>query len=87
MDKDLQLVGFRIGRETFALPIHTVREIIRVPEITCVPDGPEYVEGVINLRGRIIPTPRNIPSRNIYRDNGFSEREDGLWEFTRAAAG
>ena len=55
MDKDLQLVGFRIGRETFALPIHTVREIIRVPEITCVPDGPEYVEGVINLRGRIIP--------------------------------
>ena len=34
------------------------------------------------LHGRIIPTPRNIPSRNIYRDNGFSEREDGLWEFT-----
>ena len=55
MEKDLQLVGFRIGRETFALPIATVREIIRVPEITCVPDAPGYVEGVINLRGRIIP--------------------------------
>jgi hypothetical protein len=39
------------------------------------------------LRGRIIPTPRNIPSRNIYRDNGFSERDDGLWEFTPSAAG
>ena len=39
------------------------------------------------LRGRIIPTPRNIPSRNIYRDNGFSAREDGLWEFTKSAAG
>jgi len=55
MDKDLQLVGFRIGRETFALPISIVREIIRVPDITAVPDAPEYVEGVINLRGRIIP--------------------------------
>jgi purine-binding chemotaxis protein CheW len=55
MDKDLQLVGFRIGRETFGLPISTVREIIRVPEITAVPDAPDYVEGVINLRGRIIP--------------------------------
>ena len=55
MDKDLQLVGFRIGRETFGLPISIVREIIRVPEITSVPDAPDYVEGVINLRGRIIP--------------------------------
>jgi purine-binding chemotaxis protein CheW len=55
MDKDLQLVGFRIGRETFGLPISLVREIIRVPEITSVPDAPDYVEGVINLRGRIIP--------------------------------
>ena len=55
MDKDLQLVGFKIGRETFGLPISIVREIIRVPEITAVPDAPDYVEGVINLRGRIIP--------------------------------
>ena len=55
MEKDLQLVGFRIGRETFALPIATVREIVRVPEITSVPNAPDYIEGVINLRGRIIP--------------------------------
>jgi purine-binding chemotaxis protein CheW len=55
MDKDLQLVGFRIGRETFGLPIALVREIVRVPEITFVPNAPEYIEGVINLRGRIIP--------------------------------
>ena len=55
MDKDQQLVGFRIGRETFGLPISIVREIIRVPVITAVPDAPPYVEGVINLRGRIIP--------------------------------
>jgi len=55
MDKELQVVGFRIGRETFGLPISIVREIVRVPEITSVPNAPEYIEGVINLRGRIIP--------------------------------
>ena len=54
MDKDLQVVGFRIGNETFGLPIAIVREIVRVPEITAVPNAPEYIEGVINLRGRII---------------------------------
>jgi purine-binding chemotaxis protein CheW len=55
MDKELQLVGFRIGRETFAVPISMVREIVRVPAITSVPNAPDYIEGVINLRGRIIP--------------------------------
>jgi purine-binding chemotaxis protein CheW len=55
MDKELQVVGFRIGRETFGLPIAMVREIVRVPEITNVPNAREYIEGVINLRGRIIP--------------------------------
>jgi purine-binding chemotaxis protein CheW len=55
MEKELQVVGFRIGRETFGLPISLVREIVRVPEITAVPNAPDYIEGVINLRGRIIP--------------------------------
>jgi len=55
MDKEIQAVGFRIGRETYGLPISMVREIVRVPEITSVPDAPDYIEGVINLRGRIIP--------------------------------
>ena len=54
MAKDLHLVGFRIGRETFGVPIDIVHEIVRVPEITAVPDSPDYVEGVINLRGKII---------------------------------
>ena len=54
MAKDLHLVGFRIGRETFGVPIEMVHEIVRVPEITAVPDSPEYIEGVINLRGKIV---------------------------------
>ena len=54
MAKDLQLVGFRIGKETFGVPIHLVHEIVRLPEITAVPDAPDYIEGVINLRGKIV---------------------------------
>src|SRR5262249_15772967 len=54
MAKELHIVGFRIGRETFGVPIALVHEIVRVPEITAVPDSPGYVEGVINLRGKIV---------------------------------
>jgi len=54
MAKDLQLVGFRVGKEIFGVPINLVHEIVRVPEITAVPDAPECIEGVINLRGKII---------------------------------
>jgi purine-binding chemotaxis protein CheW len=54
MAKELHIVGFRIGRETFGVPIGLVHEIVRVPEITSVPDSPGYVEGVINLRGKIV---------------------------------
>lgn len=54
MAKDLQIVGLRIGRETYGIPIALVREIVRVPNITAVPNVQKYVEGVINLRGKII---------------------------------
>jgi purine-binding chemotaxis protein CheW len=54
MAKESHVVGFRVGRETFGVPIARVHEIVRVPEITAVPDTPELIEGVINLRGRII---------------------------------
>ena len=54
MTKDLHLVGFRVGRETFGVPIHLVHEIVRIPEITAVPEAPDYIEGVINLRGKIV---------------------------------
>ena len=55
MEKELQIVGFRIGNETYGVRIGSVREIVRVPEITSVPSAPDLVEGVINLRGKIIP--------------------------------
>src|SRR5689334_10640125 len=55
MEKELQVVGFRIGEETFGVRIGSVREIVRVPEITSVPNAQDTIEGVINLRGKIIP--------------------------------
>src|SRR5438045_5104313 len=55
MEKDLQVVGFRIGKETYGVRIASVREIVCVAEITAVPSAPDLIEGVINLRGKIIP--------------------------------
>jgi purine-binding chemotaxis protein CheW len=54
MNRELHIVGFRIGHETYGVPITSLHEIVRVPEITAVPDAPDCVEGVINLRGKIV---------------------------------
>ena len=54
MNRELHIVGFQVGRETYGVPITSLHEIVRVPEITAVPDAPDYMEGVINLRGKIV---------------------------------
>ena len=54
-DDLLQLVTFSIGSEEFGVDILKVIEIIRTMEITKVPKAPAFVEGVINLRGLVIP--------------------------------
>ncbi|OQY57834.1 MAG: hypothetical protein B6245_15020 [Desulfobacteraceae bacterium 4572_88] len=54
-DPVMQLVGFVIGKEQFGVDILSVQEIIRSAPITAVPNSPEFIEGVINLRGSIIP--------------------------------
>jgi len=51
----LQLVGFKIGNEEFGINILVVQEIIKVIDITTVPNASNYIAGVINLRGRITP--------------------------------
>jgi purine-binding chemotaxis protein CheW len=50
-----QLVVFRLGEDYFAMLISNVNEIIRLQKITPVPKAPPFVEGVTNLRGRVIP--------------------------------
>ena len=51
----LQFVSFRVGEEEFGLEILRVQEIIRIQQLTRVPSSPLFVEGVINLRGKVIP--------------------------------
>lgn len=53
--QEIQVVGFYIGEDEYALYIHKVREIHPMTEIRKVPKAPQFVEGVINVRGQIVP--------------------------------
>lgn len=53
--QDIQLACFRVGSELYALDIMKIREIIRPQKLTVVPKAPRFIEGVINLRGVVIP--------------------------------
>jgi purine-binding chemotaxis protein CheW len=56
IEDDEQMVIFRLGAEEFGVPIESVQEIVRVPdELTHVPKSPSFIEGVINLRGAVLP--------------------------------
>ncbi len=55
LDELIQLVSFKLGQEEFGIDILKVQEINRMVEITKVPQAPDYCEGVINLRGKVIP--------------------------------
>jgi purine-binding chemotaxis protein CheW len=50
-----QVVVFELGHEEYAVPIEQVREVVKVPKITLVPNGQAFVVGVMNLRGQIVP--------------------------------
>jgi purine-binding chemotaxis protein CheW len=64
----LQFVTFTLNSEDYAVNILNVQEINRITEITKVPNSPEYVEGVINLRGKVIPV------INLRRKFNFEEK-------------
>jgi len=69
----MQLVGFIIGKEYFGVDILMVQEIIRAAPITAVPNSPEFVEGVINLRGSIIPVIELRKRLNLFMQDSKSE--------------
>lgn len=52
---ELKFLGFRLNSEIFGFELLSVREIIRMLEITPIPRAPGYIRGIINLRGKIIP--------------------------------
>jgi purine-binding chemotaxis protein CheW len=69
-ENSLQMVGFKLGNEDYMVDINKIREIIMTTEITYVPRVPNYFEGVINLRGNIVPIINlrkklNMPSKEI----------------------
>lgn len=55
VNNEIQLVVFKLGREDYGISILAVQEIKRMADITRVPHAPDYVKGVINLRGSVLP--------------------------------
>ncbi len=51
----MQLISFNLGEETYGIEITKIREIIRMGQITQVPETPHYIKGLINLRSTVIP--------------------------------
>lgn len=50
-----QMVVFELDKEEYAVPITEVQEVVKIPQITPVPQSPEFILGIINLRGKIVP--------------------------------
>lgn len=72
-DIEEQLVIFRLRDETYGIPVEVVQEIVRVPDdMTAVPRAPGFVEGIINLRGDVLPV---IDQRRRF-DLETAERND-----------
>jgi purine-binding chemotaxis protein CheW len=68
-DDLLQLVSFHIGDAEFAVDILNIQGINRMIEVTTVPNSPDYIDGIINLRGKVIPIV------NLRRRLGMPEKE------------
>jgi len=54
-DAVIQFVCFKMGREEYAIDITQVQEVIRMQKITPVPQMPDFVLGVVNIRGNVVP--------------------------------
>ncbi|MCW8853785.1 MAG: chemotaxis protein CheW [Gammaproteobacteria bacterium] len=70
----MQLVGFGVANEKFGVDILMVQEILRSAEVTAVPNSPEFVEGVLNLRGNIVPVIDLRKRLNLY-DEASSQKK------------
>lgn len=71
--QEQELVTFQLGKEEFGLNIMNVQEIVRMPEITKIPRAPEYVEGISNLRGNVLPV-INTRHRFSMEDTELTDR-------------
>ena len=71
-DIALQLVTFRLGDELYGIDIMDVEGIVKLEDVRSIPNEPAYVEGILNLRGEIIPV-INLRRRFQIRHVGMSE--------------
>jgi purine-binding chemotaxis protein CheW len=79
-ERYVQMISFSVGSERFGVEILVVQEIIMMSNITEIPNSPDFVEGVINLRGNIIPI---LDLRKRLRLRGNSRTEGGYRPGTR----
>ena len=71
MDQNDQYVGFVLHEEEYGVPILSVHEIIRHERLTRIPQYPDFIDGVLNLRGQVIPV------INLRKKFGLPECESG----------
>lgn len=64
---DLQLCGFRIGSDNYAIPVLDVQEVVKSHFVTKVPLSPPYIRGLINLRGQIVTA---VNLHNLFQIEG-----------------
>jgi len=76
----LQLVTFQLGGEIYGIDIMQVEGIVKVEDVRAIPHAPDYVEGIFNLRGEIIPV-INLHKRFRLRKAEMSEEDELLSGF------
>jgi len=81
-EEEIQLVGFIVGDEEYAIPILDIQEIIKPIEYTRIPSTPEYVLGAFNLRGNVIPLidlrrKFNLPKKEADETTRYIVMRDG----------
>ena len=85
--EEIQVVAFRLGNEEYAVDILYVQEIIRLLNITRVPRSAQHIEGVVNLRGSIIPI-ANLHSRfNLQLSDNQDDKRIIVFKFDEVQVG
>lgn len=77
MADNISYVTFKIANELYGINIMDVREVVQLCEITPIPNAPAFVDGVINLRGEIIPVV-NLGKRFNFKERKFTDEEELL---------
>lgn len=81
--EELQMIVFKLGEEDYTVPIGSVQEIIMPQKTTHIPNAPAFIEGVVNLRGNIIPIIDGRKKFNIVDDSSSSEKRVIVLDFDK----